>query len=189
MDIASLTTLLVAAVLPGHGGGALADGVTTRSIATCTRLEGPPYYAIDLVPTRNVPGTGLARGTAEVSVPTGSPFAIGVSGDGSYVYDVRVSLERVSAPRAGRLVAWVADPDLREVEMLGALDTGLRVQGRVSWNQFIVVVTLEPTDDPLAARWSGPVALRGMSRSGRMHTMVGHGAFQQENCAAWGYGG
>jgi len=27
-----------------------------------------------------------------------------------------------------------------------------------------------------------------MSRSGMMHTMVGHGALVQENCAAYGYG-
>jgi len=26
-----------------------------------------------------------------------------------------------------------------------------------------------------------------VSRSGLMHTMAGHGAFQQENCAAYGY--
>lgn len=35
--------------------------------------------------------------------------------------------------------------------------------------------------------WSGPVVLRGMSRSGMMHTMAGHGPFEQENCAAYGY--
>ncbi len=50
------------------------------------------------------------------------------------------------------------------------------------------MITLEAVDDPAAETWSGPVALRGMSRSGMMHTMVGHGAFQQENCAAYGYG-
>jgi len=35
--------------------------------------------------------------------------------------------------------------------------------------------------------WTGPVVMRGMSRSGLMHTMAGHGAFEQENCAAYGY--
>jgi hypothetical protein len=29
--------------------------------------------------------------------------------------------------------------------------------------------------------------MRGMSRSGMMHTMAGHGPFQQENCARYGY--
>ena len=43
-------------------------------------------------------------------------------------------------------------------------------------------------DDPGAERWSGPIVFRGMSRSGMMHTMVGHGALQKENCAAYGYG-
>ena len=72
---------------------------------------------------------------------------------------------------------------------MGALDENLRADGRVTWNKFIVVVTLEPEDDPAAEMWSGPVVFRGMSRSGMMHTMVGHGALQQENCAAYGYGG
>jgi hypothetical protein len=163
-------------------------GVATTT-DECALADGPPYYAIELVTTRNVPGTGLGLGTAEVAVPGGSPFSIGVGGDGSYVYDVTVSLERVSPPGSGRLVAWATSPDLAGVVRLGALDGGLAATGRVAWNQFIVVVTLEPRDDPAAERWSGPVAFRGMSRSGRMHTMVGHGAFQQENCAAWGYGG
>ncbi|MGD2070011.1 MAG: hypothetical protein PVI57_15165, partial [Gemmatimonadota bacterium] len=60
--------------------------------------------------------------------------------------------------------------------------------GRVEWNKFLVVITLETVDDPSADAWSGPIALRGMSRSGKMHTMAGHGPFQQENCAAFGYG-
>ena len=51
-----------------------------------------------------------------------------------------------------------------------------------------IVITLEADDHPDAETWSGPVVFRGMSRSGMMHTMVGHGALQQENCAAYGYG-
>ena len=53
--------------------------------------------------------------------------------------------------------------------------------------EILVVITLEAGDDPSAQRWSGPIAFRGMSRSGLMHTMAGHGALQQENCAAYGY--
>ncbi|HZD06335.1 MAG TPA: hypothetical protein VE173_15600, partial [Longimicrobiales bacterium] len=62
-------------------------------------------------------------------------------------------------------------------------------RGRSSWNKFLVVVTLEPTDGSDASTWSGPIVLRGMSRSGAMHTMAGHGPFQQEKCAAYGYDG
>jgi len=64
----------------------------------------------------------------------------------------------------------------------------LQASGSVSWNKFIVVVTLESSDDPDQTMWTGPIVFRGASRSGMMHTMVGHGPLQQENCAAYGYG-
>jgi hypothetical protein len=168
------------AVAATHAGPASSEG------GLCT-AAGPDYYAFPLVTTRNVPGTGLATGTAEVSFPATSPFSISLASDGSYRYDVSVGLERAKAPARGTLVVWVSTPDLNEVERIGPLDEHLRARGQVAWNKFLVVITLEATDDPAAARWSGPVAFRGMSRSGMMHTMVGHGAFQQENCAAYGY--
>jgi hypothetical protein len=92
------------------------------------------------------------------------------------------------APRDGRLVAWVTTPEIDRIERMGSLDADLRVSGYVPWNRFIVVVTLEAEDDASMDRWSGPIVFRGMSRSGMMHTMVGHGALEQENCAVYGYG-
>lgn len=160
----------------------------SRTAAMCALPAGPEYYAFDLFTTKNVPGTGLALGQAEVVVSGSSPFSVALGPDGSYVYDVRVSLDRMKAPRQGTLVAWVTTPDLDRIERIGALDQNLRASGTVAWNKFLVVITLEPADEPDADMWSGPVAFRGMSRSGMMHTMVGHGALQQENCAAYGYG-
>ena len=154
----------------------------------CTPDEGPAYYALELLTTRNIPGTGVARATAEVSLPSASPFSVALTTDGSYAYDVSVSLERMRAPRQGRLVAWVTTRELDHVERIGALDDSLRASSSVSWNKFIVLVTLESSDDPNQEMWAGPVVFRGMSRSGMMHTMVGHGALAQENCAAYGYG-
>ena len=150
---------------------------------------GPAYYAFELHTTRNIPGTGLAKGVVEVQLPATSPFSVQLGDDGSYVYELELSIDRMRAPRQGRLVAWVTTPEIDRIERMGALDENLRAGGRVTWNKFIVVVTLEPEDDPAAETWSGPVVFRGMSRSGMMHTMVGHGALQQENCAAYGYGG
>lgn len=154
--------------------------------AACT-VAGPEYYAIPLVTTRNVPGTGLGRGTAEVMTPPSSPYPVALASDGSYHYRVEVGLERIKVPDHGRLVAWVATRELDDVRRLGALDHELRAAGSVAWNKFIVVITLEPDDDPARSMWTGPIVFRGMSRSGKMHTMVGHGALQQENCAAYGY--
>lgn len=153
----------------------------------CTS-DGPAYYALELVTTRNIPGTGVARAVAGVSLPLSSPFSVALTNDGSYAYDVSVSLERMKAPRQGHLVAWVTTREIDRIERIGTLDDVLQASGSVSWNKFIVLVTLESSDDPDQEMWSGPIVFRGMSRSGMMHTMVGHGALVQENCAAYGYG-
>ena len=60
------------------------------------------------------------------------------------------------------------------------------MSGKVGWNKFLVVITLEADNDPEQSMWVGPIVFRGVSRSGMMHTMVGHGALEQENCAAYG---
>lgn len=194
----TLTALLAATATSVVAGLRLADAPAPRPTAIveppgaapragrCT-AEGPEYYAFPLVTTRNVPGTGLATGTAEVSFSPGSPFSVSVGADGSYAYELGISLERMRPPAYGRLVAWVTTPDLSDVRRVGPLDELLRADGHVSWNKFLVVITLEAADDPAATRWNGPVVFRGMSRSGMMHTMVGHGLFQKENCAAYGY--
>jgi hypothetical protein len=149
--------------------------------------DGPPYYAFPLVPTRNIPGTGLAVGTASVSKGAESPFSVALTPDGSYSYEVRVSFERLKRPRSGHLVAWVTTREIDRIQRMGALDDLFQASGSTSWNKFLVVVTLESDDDPAQERWGGPVVFRGLSRAGMMHTMVGHGALQQENCAAYGY--
>ncbi len=153
----------------------------------CTVSGGPEYYAFELVGTNRIPGSGLARARAEVSVAAASPFSVSLTTDGSYQYDVHVSIVRMKKPRRGVLVAWVTTSTLDEIQRIGALDHHFQAVGTASWNKFLIVVTLEDTDDPSAERWAGPVVFRGMSRSGMMHTMVGHGALQQENCAAYGY--
>ena len=183
MTIVSLFALLGPLALVSVHAPASADAPAPAFCAA-----GPSYYAFELYTTKNIPGTGLARGTVEVEVSASSPFSVALGPDGSYVYDLHVALERMKAPRQGRLIAWVTTPEIDHVRRMGALDENLRTSGRVDWNKFIVVVTLEAGDDPAATAWSGPVVFRGMSRSGMMHTMVGHGALQQENCAAYGYG-
>jgi len=158
------------------------------ALPVCRPADGPAYYAIELFTTKNVPGSGYASGMASVAKSGASPFAVAVTSDGSYRYDVEISLERIKVPPGGHLVAWLTTPDIDRIERIGALDEHLMASGSVAWNQFIVVITLEAEDDAAATAWSGPVALRGMSRSGMLHTMIGHGALQQENCAAYGYG-
>lgn len=143
------------------------------------------YYGIDLVPTKRVPGTGAGSGLGEVSFAD-SPFGVSVSDEGEYVYDIAIRLERLKPPKTGKLTAWVAKSDLSEVASLGPLDGELRVRGRVAWNKFLVVVTLEPEGE-LGNGWRGPIVMRGMSRSGMMHTLAGHGPFEKEPCAKYGF--
>lgn len=174
--------------LSAMGGPTAPDAEAHRAAGVCNAANGPEYYAFELFTTRNIPGTGSAKALAELSVAGASPFAVALGPDGSYVYDLSVSVDRMRAPRNGTLVAWVTTTQIDEIRRVGALDEELRARGSVDWNKFLVVITLESGDDPTATMWSGPVVFRGMSRSGMMHTMVGHGALQQENCAAYGYG-
>ncbi|WP_421772982.1 hypothetical protein [Gracilimonas sp.] len=148
---------------------------------------GSEYYTIDLVTTKNVPGTGLAKGKAVMKfIP--NPFGIAITKDGSYRHRLDIKLNKVNKPKKGTLVAWVTTPNLDKVKMLGPLDKNLETSGTVDWNKYIVVITLEnkmPKSN--FSMWSGPIAFRGLSRSGLMHTMAGHGPFAQEPCAKYGY--
>lgn len=148
--------------------------------------QGPEYYQFPMVSTRRVPGTGNATGVGEVAFAQ-SPFGVALAGDGSYDYDFTVRFERLRLPRSGTFVVWATTPELDQVVLAGELADPVSFSGKVAWNKFLVVVTLEPAFDPDATMWTGPIVIRGMSRSGMMHTMAGHGPFEEENCAAYGY--
>lgn len=147
---------------------------------------GPEYYRFPLVSTGRVPGTGRAKGVGEMAF-SASPYGVALTTDGSYRYDFTVRFERLAPARTGAYVVWTTTPELDQVALAGELSDVAGFEGQVEWNKFLVVVTLEPAFDPNAVMWSGPVVLRGMSRSGMMHTMAGHGAFEEEKCAAYGY--
>lgn len=176
-------------LLGSHPGRAAAAGAGGGA---CWNPEPPEYYTFEMVTTRNVPGTARLRGSAAVTF-VHSPFGVAVSADGSYTYDVHLEFEGLPpAPRGGAWAVWLTKSDLSEISYAGVVEPGEAFSGRVGWNKFLAIVTLEDPADLAVeggpARWSGPVVTRGMSRSGMMHTMAGHGPLQQENCAAWGYG-
>ena len=175
---------------------ATADGWATEMVASgpaICRIPATEYYDFEMVTTKNVPGTARLLGTASVTFPP-NPFGVAVSLNGSYALDVHLAFQNLrEAPRGGVWAVWFTKSDLSEISYAGVLQPGEAFSGRVEWNKFLAIVTLEdPThvsgDEP-PARWAGPVVTRGMSRSGMMHTMAGHGPFQEENCAAYGYGG
>jgi hypothetical protein len=185
--IGNATTLFTAALALGLGPAMSAGPVSPHASSFCfAEPEPPAYYAVELVTTKRVPGTGLASGTGHVTFAA-SPFGVALAPDGSYLYDVGIELSHLKRPGSGTLVAWATTTQVDQIRRLGALDDAFRGHGQVSWNKFLLVVTLEESDDPEAETWSGPIVMRGMSRSGMMHTMAGHGPFQQENCARYGY--
>lgn len=169
---------------------ARADGVgageTVAAGETADGTSPPSYYAVELIPTKRVRGARMASGTAEVRFPR-TPFGVALSEDGEYVYELDVRVREIRYREGSEFVVWVTTPDLDPVERIGVLDGTGTVSGRVAWNKFLVVVTMESEEDRSADRWRGPVVLRGMSRSGRMHTLAGHGPFQGEPCAKYGY--
>ena len=190
LSTAILASLLVlpasvspAEAAPGHQLNALSH--VSKLACVSPDPDPPVYYAIDLVTTRRVPGSRRANGVADVTFRP-SPFGIALSPTGEYVYNLSIAIDELVPARNGSYVVWVTTPNLDQVVRLGTLDGTHRIQGQVEWNKFLVVVSLEENPDAVQ-RWSGPIVLRGMSRSGMMHTMAGHGPFASEPCAVYGY--
>lgn len=142
---------------------------------------GPDPFLVPLYPTAHA---NFARGSVVLRFAE-SPFGATVTADGHHLYDATFRVE--SLPRTGRaLVVWAATPSLDQVQKLGTLDDNGGLSARIAFNKFLVFVTAEETPD--VERWAGPILIRGISPSGRMHTMAGHGPFQGEPCSAWGFG-
>jgi hypothetical protein len=143
---------------------------------TCTSVA-PAIATIRLVPT--APANGAA-GTAELRFAP-SPFGAAVSSDGRLVY--RAEVRTSGLPTGAVRVVWAASPDLTEVSRLGTLDADGALSADIDLNKFLIFITGELSAD--VDRWSGPILLRGISPSGRMHTMAGHGPFSSEPCGTF----
>lgn len=170
-------------ILPGVGPAGVAAAAPSPGVATgrfpagvaaatpCT-APAPSPTRVALRPTQNAPA---ARGHMDL-LPSPSPYGVTVSRDGRTVYDVTIQAETLPARRGLHYVAWATTPELDEVRKLGVLGDDLRAGGRVDWNKFLVLVTAERSAD--VERWEGPILLTGISPSGLMHTMRGHGIFE-----------
>jgi hypothetical protein len=110
----------------------------------------------------------------------GSPYGVSVEADGRFAYEVTVEIARLRRRGSATYVVWAATSELDQVAKLGVLGEGGRVTGAVSWNKFLVFVSEEASPD--GDTWSGPILLTGLSPSGRMHTMAGHGPFEDVDC-------
>ena len=126
--------------------------------------------------TQSAPGS---RGSMTLTQP-GSPFEITVDEGGFQTFDIEIQVEQMRKRRGAVYVAWAAKPELDEWVQLGTLGEDNRLSGQVAWNQFLIFVSEEASAD--VERWQGPIMLTGLSPSGRLHTMAGHGPFEAMNC-------
>ena len=163
------------------------DRAGEKPAITCLVDPDPPvYYQVELVTTRKVRGARLAKGFGDVTYAA-SPFGVSISKTGTYVYNIDIQMSNLKLDEGMSLAAWVTTPQIDQIKALGRLDENLTIRGKTDWNKFLLVITLEPAAGELGPKWRGPVVSRGMSRSGLMHTMAGHGPFEIEPCAVYGY--
>jgi hypothetical protein len=181
-----LLTVAVSASAPGPDASVTSSEMATPVSSVSECLLAPDYYQIKLVGTQKVRGARTARGLGAVSFAQ-SPFGVAISASGTYVVNLDLAMENVTLAPGKSLVAWVSTPQVDQIKLLGRFDEAFTVSGSTAWNKFLVVITLESADEPLGEMWSGPIVARGMSRSGLMHTMAGHGPFEAEPCAVYGY--
>ncbi len=174
----------------------LLSGLSRMNSTPSSALRGPSdcaliqpdndYYKIKLVGTKKVGGARMATGMGGVTFAQ-SPFGVALSSVGTYVLNLDLEMKNVTLDEGMSLVAWVSTPQIDKIKLLGRFDDRFKVAGSTEWNKFLVVITLEPKGATLGSTWTGPIVARGMSRSGLMHTMAGHGPYETEPCAVYGY--
>ena len=179
-----------AAVLAAALGTLVANEARAVDPADVSPVEGatpwvwaPGMGACRLTPevvrlsgTQSAPGS---RGSMTLTQP-GSPFEITVDEGGFQTFDVEIQVDQIRKRRGAVYVVWAAKPELDEWLQLGTLSDENRLEARVAWNQFLIFVSEEVSAD--VERWQGPIMLTGLSPSGRLHTMAGHGPFEAMNC-------
>jgi hypothetical protein len=186
-SFAALLALVLAVTPTVHE--AAATGIAASSVCSATPdvdPDPPVYYSINIVPTGKVSGVRKTDGVGNIMFAT-SPYGVALSPEGHYVYELDIQMQNARLDDDKVLTAWVTTPNIDKVNAIGPLDENLHVRGRVDYNKFLVVITLEPASEEPGDMWTGPIVARGMSRSGLMHTMAGHGPFQSEPCAVFGY--
>ena len=164
---------------PGSGT-VLGPCVVTPLYATAAA----EYYGIRMAPTGDAPG---AVGQVATTFAQ-SPFGVAVSVDGTYLYDMSVTVSGLRDRPNVEYTVWVTPPNLFPIQRLGVLGESRELSAQVAFNKFIIFLTAERTGswDPDRAQngnaWEGPILLQGISRSGLMHSSAGHGPFEREAC-------
>jgi FtsP/CotA-like multicopper oxidase with cupredoxin domain len=160
-----LLTLALAAIARSDANG-IAVQPQSRS---CEGRHGEPdadLYCIELLPAD---GIDRAIGAAWL-LPPASPFGIAVSSAGEPQHDVRFDLRDLPDPSAlgpyTTYIAWATTTQLNPVVKLGVVGNGATRLGRVSFDQFLILITAEASAEVIDR--GGRLVLRGTSASVRM---------------------
>jgi hypothetical protein len=156
-------------------GVALVGCLTALAVTAGAAAFRPDLFKIDLRPTSVAPS---ASGVALLS-PARSPFGIAVNREGHVVFDVSFTASGLPRPstlgRFDTFVAWAARDDLGEVQKLGTIKNGETLQSHVAYNKFLVIITAE--NGAGAAKWAGPIVLRGFAPSALLENFSGKTMF------------
>lgn len=152
--------------------------LTMTGAAACEGAFRRAYAGPYLIPLTAPVANGI-RGVGTLAFAD-SPFGVTVTPEGHYLYDLEVEIAGLRNTRTGTPVVWAATPQLDQIQKVGIVGADGRVRGSVTYNKMLVFVTLER--DVEVERWQGPIVLRGISASGLMHTMAGHGPFEGVVC-------
>jgi suppressor of ftsI len=147
-----------------------AKGIAVQTRATlCDGGHGEPdadLYCIELLPAN---GIDRASGAAWL-LPPASPFGIAVSSAGEPQQDVRFDLRDLPDPSAlgpyTTYIAWATTTQLNPLVKLGVVRNGATRLGRVSFDQFLILITAEASAG--VTDHGGRLVLRGTSASVRM---------------------
>ena len=172
--------LIALCAIPLSYDSARSSVPAARALETLSTCGFPPEV-VRMRPTQQAPGS---RASMTLTQPP-TPFGIAVDAEGRQVYDVSVQIDQLRRRDGRHYVVWATTPELDQVAKLGVLGDDNHLTGPVTWNKFLVFVTEEMSVD--VETWAGPILLTGLSPSGRMHTMAGHGPFEDANCSDFIY--
>ncbi len=160
----------------GSPAPAIAFGMRCGSDGRVWAVALPPKpHQFELLPSGRV-----ARAGGKVNlIPAWSPFGLAVTPEGSFIYDMDVTVEGLPDP--GLLgphttyVVWLATPSLDKVKNMGTISNGEELAFTADWNKMMVVISAESATD--GSRWSGPIVLSGRTPSARLENFAGHDLF------------
>ena len=133
----------------------------------------PALYSIPLIADQGMAGSGVAT-----LVPAPSPFGVTLTTDGHPVFDITVTVQNLPPAKAlggAHFAAWATTQDLIDADFIGIIGPDGKAIGKVAWNKYIVLVSIEP--DPVPKHWTGAVVLRGFSPSTYLANYASHPLF------------